>query len=154
MVPVSADGFSNRIRTVDWDIFFNVAKGCRMVCIPLGMKTVKKWSSDNGRMDNVRSFCDLVSCRGFAVRGFNLKNLRDGRYEEFYSNGKIKTLAQYENGKLESLSRWKPDGSACPHSRVMGGAGLVVDYQEDGSVDSNHSYAHGGIRLRIYGGSP
>ena len=76
-------------------------------------------------------------------RGFNLKNLRDGRYEEFYSNGKIKTLAQYENGKLESLSRWKPDGSACPHSRVMGGAGLVVDYQEDGSVDSNHSYAHG-----------
>ena len=54
MVPVSADGFSNRIRTVDWDIFFNVAKGCRMVCIPLGMKTVKKWSSDNGRMENVR----------------------------------------------------------------------------------------------------
>ena len=44
MVPVSVDGFSNRIRTVDWDIFFNVAKGCRMVCIPLGMKTVK-----NGR---------------------------------------------------------------------------------------------------------
>ena len=88
-------------------------------------------------------FVTWTAAGALESRGFNSKNLRHGQFEEFYSNGQRKTDAQYENGKLDRLSRWMPDGSLCPNTKVKEGAGLVVDYEEDGSVDSNHSYANG-----------
>ena len=107
---------------------------------------------DNGRKmverqwkEGVRDgpFVTWSAAGALESRGFNSYNLRHGQFEEFYSTGQRKTDAHYQVGKLVRLSRWMPDGSLCPHSKVRGGAGLVVDYQEDGLVDYNHSYANG-----------
>ena len=99
-------------------------------------------------------FVTWTAAGALESRGFNSKNLRHGQFEEFYSTGQRKTDAQYQDGKLDRLSRWMPDGFLCPHSKVKEGAGLVVDYEEDGSVDSNHSYAKGELDYGYSGELP
>lgn len=76
-------------------------------------------------------------------RGYNKNNLRNDLFEEFYANGKEKSVVQYLNGKIETFSRWQPDGQKCPYTSVKGGTGIVVYYNEDGAIDSNESYYNG-----------
>lgn len=84
-------------------------------------------------------------------RGYNKANLVDGKFEEFYSGGRKKSVFQYEDGKLREALRWKPDGTACPHTNLKGGAGMIVYYndEENASIDFNETYANGEID---YGG--
>ena len=76
-------------------------------------------------------------------RGFNKDNQLDALYEEFYNNGNKKSDIIYREGKIQSFARWKPDGVACPLTKLQNGTGVVYHYREDGSVDSNESYFEG-----------
>ena len=76
-------------------------------------------------------------------RGYNKNNLRDGLCEEFYDNGNKKSEITYKAGKIDLFSRWKPDGTACPDTLVQGGTGIVINYNDNGSADSNVSYYMG-----------
>lgn len=80
-------------------------------------------------------------------RGYNKANLLDGKFEEFYSGGRKKSVFQYQKGKLMEALRWKPDGTACPYTNLKGGAGMIVYYNDDDnvSIDYNETYANGGI---------
>ena len=80
-------------------------------------------------------------------RGYNKANFLDGKFEEFYSGGRIKSVFQYEGGKLREALRWKPDGTACPYTNLKDGAGMIVYYKEDDnvSIDYNETYANGEI---------
>ena len=105
-----------------------------------GMKMVERMWSDGFRNGPFK----IWSSAGILEsRGFNSNNLNHGLIEEFYSNGEKKSEAQYQNGKLDTFSRWKPNGSLCPLTSVKSGAGLVVHYKEDGTIDSNESYYGG-----------
>ena len=80
-------------------------------------------------------------------RGYNKANFLHGKFEEFYSGGRIKSVFQYEGGKLREALRWKPDGTACPYTNLKDGAGMIVYYNEDDnvSIDYNETYANGEI---------
>mgnify|MGYP001215658457 CR=1 FL=1 len=80
-------------------------------------------------------------------RGYHKDNVRDGRFEEFYSSGEKKSVFQYKDGKIHEALRWNPEGSPCPHTNVKDGAGMIVYYNEDDnvSIDYNETYLNGEI---------
>ena len=78
-------------------------------------------------------------------RGFMKNNLMHGLVEEFYSIGVKKSLIQYQNGKIDTFFRWKPDGTKCPNTNIIGGRGIVFHYHEDNTIDSNESYWGGEV---------
>mgnify|MGYP003684116869 CR=1 FL=1 len=78
-------------------------------------------------------------------RGFMKNNLMHGLVEEFYSNGVQKSLIQYQNGKIDTFFRWKPNGTKCPNTTIVDGKGIVFHYHEDNTIDSNESYWEGEI---------
>ena len=80
-------------------------------------------------------------------RGYNKSNLREGKFEDFYSAKRKKLVIQYRNGKIWEVQGWQPDGTACPHTKLSGGEGLVVYYNEDdnGTADYNETYLNGEI---------
>ena len=80
-------------------------------------------------------------------RGYHKGNVRDGRFEEFYSSGEKKSVFQYKDGKIHEALRWKPDGTLCPHTNLKGGAGIIVYYNEEAnaSIDYNETYLNGEI---------
>ena len=82
-------------------------------------------------------------------RGYNKENQRSGLFEEFYANGKKKSEVTYTAGKIETFTRWKPDGTKCPHTSIQGGTGVVVHYGVDGTIDSNESFYQGEIDYGI-----
>ena len=53
----------------------------------------------------------------------------NGPHVEYYENGKKRSEAHYKNGKLVSVSVWKPDGKLCPITKIVDGSGILVDYK-------------------------
>lgn len=78
-------------------------------------------------------------------RGYNKNNVRNGLFEEFYSDGEKKSEVIYAAGKMQTFSRWKPDGTKCPHTSLQDGTGIVVHYGMDGTIESNESFYMGDI---------
>jgi antitoxin component YwqK of YwqJK toxin-antitoxin module len=64
-------------------------------------------------------------------------NCKDGKLEGFgaswYENGEKKSEGNFKDGKLVTVTRWTPKGEKCPITNVVGGNGVVVDYNEDGT---------------------
>jgi hypothetical protein len=46
---------------------------------------------------------------------------------------------------MQTFSRWKPDGTKCPHTSLQDGTGIVVHYGMDGTIESNESFYMGDI---------
>ena len=81
-----------------------------------------------------------------------------GWAKEMYDNGQVRELSQYKDGKADGLGiewyeigqkewehtykdgklvtavAWKRNGEKCPHSNVVDGNGVYVDYNEDGTI--------------------
>jgi antitoxin component YwqK of YwqJK toxin-antitoxin module len=66
-----------------------------------------------------------------------LSHFKDGKLEGFgaswYENGEKKSEGNFKDGKLVTVTRWTPKGEKCPITNVVGGNGVVVDYNEDGT---------------------
>ena len=58
----------------------------------------------------------------------------DGPCRENYPNGKKKSEMTWKDGKLFTAFAWKRNGEKCPHSNVVDGNGVYVDYNEDGTI--------------------
>ena len=105
-----------------------------------GMKMVERtWSA--GLRDG--PFQIWTASGNLESRGYNVDNLRHGLFEEFYANGKKKSEVEYQNGKIDTFLRWKPDGTVCQLTSLEDGSGVVVNYNAEGEIDSNESYFEG-----------
>jgi len=70
----------------------------------------------------------------------NLKSLEqnymagklDGLSTRWYKNGQKSSEQIFGNGKIISAIGWKPDGERCPSTRVVGGVGVLVVYDDYG----------------------
>ncbi len=60
---------------------------------------------------------------------------RDGLDTHWYSNGQKKAEGNFKDGKVVSAVVWKPNGEKCPVTYVEDGAGVVVNYNENGTED-------------------
>ena len=80
-------------------------------------------------------------------RGYNMANLRDGKFEDFYPGGRKKTVLHYQAGKVMEAQRWKPDGAPCPLTSLSNGSGMIVHYHDDENVtiDFNETFVDGEI---------
>ena len=58
----------------------------------------------------------------------------DGKWTQFYPNGKLERISNNRIGKLVSLEVWLPDGQPCPHSQVENGNGRWNTYEENGTL--------------------
>ena len=78
------------------------------------------------------------------VRGQTKDGEVNGKWEHFYSNGKLERNSQNRIGKLVSLKVWLPDGQPCPHSQVEKGNGIWNMYEEDGTLKERRTFRDGG----------
>ena len=70
----------------------------------------------------------------------NLKSLEqnyvagklDGLSTRWYRNGQKSSEQIFGNGKIISAVGWKPDGGRCPSTKVEGGVGVLVVYDDYG----------------------
>lgn len=66
-----------------------------------------------------------------------------GRWMEWYATG-VKRKAQHcRDGIFISAVVWMPDGALCPETNATGGNGVVVEYEENGSVEERRLYQNG-----------
>ena len=97
----------------------------------------------------------------------NQKKPYTGWGKAFHDNGQIRNLAQYKdgkksgsarwwyrneqkgsettwmNGKVLTVSGWKPNGEKCPVTNVLNGNGVHVLYKEDGTEKERKTYREG-----------
>ena len=78
-----------------------------------------KYTHDNGR---IRS---LVQC---------IDGQFHGLWTRWYDNGQKKSEMTWKGGKLVTAFAWKRNGDKCPHTNVVDGNGVYVDYNEDGTI--------------------
>jgi antitoxin component YwqK of YwqJK toxin-antitoxin module len=89
----------------------------------------------------------------------------DGITNRWYQNGQKSAQQIFHNGRIVTAIGWKPDGSRCPSTRVINGAGVVVLYDDfgeeiskreklgsptDEAVKSVERYENGNIREEGY----
>ncbi|MDA1078161.1 MAG: hypothetical protein O2908_03845 [Verrucomicrobia bacterium] len=67
----------------------------------------------------------------------------DGSWAEYYSNGQLAYRSTNEMGHLVDIKVWRPDGSICKESKVIGGNGSFLRYFEDGSIEQKRVFEHG-----------
>jgi len=90
----------------------------------------KKWIHDNGRLVGLSQF----------------KNGKlDGLRTWWYPNGRKKAERTYEDGKLWTAVRWKPNGEKCPVTNVVNGSGVVVQLHPKGPVHLSTTFKDGKI---------
>ena len=66
----------------------------------------------------------------------------------WYKNGQKLAERTFKDGKTVTVVAWKPNGEKCPVTNVVDGDGVVVWYNEDGTVLSRETYKDG---ERVYG---
>jgi antitoxin component YwqK of YwqJK toxin-antitoxin module len=67
----------------------------------------------------------------------------DGEWSCFYKSGQIASRSINQIGHLVEVSVWKPDGSICEESNVIGGNGSFLCYFEDGSIEHKRIFEYG-----------
>ena len=72
---------------------------------------------------------------------------KDGPETWWYSNGQKKEECTYKDGKLMSLVAWKINGDKCPHTNVVNGNGVVVEYYDDGTEKGRLTLKDGEIEF-------
>ena len=77
------------------------------------------------------------------VQGQTKQGEVDGKWTQFYSNGKLERISNNRIGKLVSLKVWLPDGQACPHSQVENGNGDWNMYEENGTLKKRRIFRDG-----------
>ena len=75
--------------------------------------------------------------------GIFKNSLKDGPRTEWYRNGQKRYEAYYKRGGLVSAVVWKPNGEKCPVTYVEDGAGVVVNYNENGTVENRLAFEFG-----------
>ena len=100
------------------------------------------------------------SVSGSKVKEQNYRgNKLDGISIRWYQNGQ-KSLEQiFQNGSIITAIGWMPDGTRCPSTRVINGAGVVVFYDDKGEetstlysndIKSVEHYENGNVREEGY----
>ena len=67
----------------------------------------------------------------------------DQQLSHWYKNGTRSRKCYYQNGKLIEATVWRPNGNKCADSKVEGGRGIVVYYNEDGTELGRAIYENG-----------
>ena len=67
------------------------------------------------------------------------------RSTTWYKNGQKKAEENYKNSKLISTMVWKPNGQRCPETNVNNGAGVLIEYDENGQKMNETKYENGVI---------
>jgi len=67
----------------------------------------------------------------------------DGRWQEFYPDGKIECDIVNRNGHLVSIEVWKPDRTVCTESTVTDGNGSFLRYNHNGSLMFKRTFVDG-----------
>jgi len=67
----------------------------------------------------------------------------DGRWQEFYPDGKIEHTSVNRIGHLVSIQVWKPDGTVCTDSTVTDGNGSYMRYYPDGRLMFKRTFVDG-----------
>ena len=80
--------------------------------------------------------------------GIFKNSLKDGPRTEWYRNGQKRYEAYYKRGGLVSAVVWKPNGEKCPVTYVEDGAGVVVNYNENGTVENGLDFEFGAGTLQ------
>ena len=68
---------------------------------------------------------------------------RDGLWTEWYENAQKKKESNYKDGKLSYAKVWLPNGEKCDRTSVMLGAGVLYEYNNDGTLDKRVTYEYG-----------
>ena len=66
-----------------------------------------------------------------------------GVVTSWYSNGKKKAKETFDNGKLTTVKRWKPNGLACEKTKVVNGNGQTFYYDMESSPISMRLWEDG-----------
>ena len=98
-----------------------------------------KYMHDNGR---IRS---LVQCIDGKFHGLWIR---------WYDNGQKKSEMTWKDGKLVTAVAWKRNGNKCPHSNVVDGNGVYVDYNEDGTIYAGRGDTFKDGKLVVDGNAP
>ena len=75
--------------------------------------------------------------------GIFKNSLKDGPRTEWYENGQKKAEGNFKDGKVVSAVLWKPNGEKCPVTYVEDGAGVVVNYNENGTFENRLAFEFG-----------
>lgn len=110
--------------------------------------------------------CTFWSEEGIKVKEQNFNDGKlDGITNRWYQNGQKSAQQIFHDGRIVTAIGWKPDGSRCPSTRVINGAGVVVLYDDfgeeisrrdklssrtDEAVKSVERYENGNIREEGY----
>ena len=129
---------------------------------PNGRKMVQGYYKA-GKKD---SLCTFWSEEGIKMKEQNFNEGKlDGITNRWYQNGQKSAQQIFHNGRIVTAIGWKPDGSRCPSTRVINGAGVVVLYDDfgeeiskreklgsptDEAVKSVERYENGNIREEGY----
>ena len=61
------------------------------------------------------------------------EGMLNGIVTSWYSNGKKKAEETFDNGKLTTVKKWKPNGLACEKTKVVNGKGRTFYYDLESS---------------------
>lgn len=78
---------------------------------------------------------------------YNEQTPYTGWVKQRWSNGQMRLLARYENGKILTALAWRINGQKCPVTNLKDGDGTMVLFQADGTELSRSTYKDG---ERIY----
>ena len=74
-------------------------------------------------------------------------NWKDGKQDGFwtfwYENGQQQEEANWKDGKLVTITTWKPNGEKCPITNVVEGNGVLVLYNDDGTIQERVIFKNG-----------
>jgi len=68
-----------------------------------------------------------------------------GWVKQRWTNGQIRLLAECKEGKVMTAFAWRIGGENCPHTNLVNGKGVVVDYNEDGTEKARRTYKDGKV---------
>ena len=66
-----------------------------------------------------------------------------GLATNWYENGQQANEINYKVGIMLSVKVWKPNGEKCPNTTLKDGNGVLVIYNDDGTVNSRTTYMDG-----------
>ena len=98
-------------------------------------------SLTNGKLDGLAVMWFRNGQKKWAGKSNDGKS--EGLWQEWYENGQKRREATFKNGKLISTIIWKPTGEKCFLSKVTGGNGIEVLYDESGKEDIRITYKDG-----------
>ena len=64
------------------------------------------------------------------------EGMLNGVVASWYSNGKKKAEETFDNGKLTTVKKWKPNGLACEKTNVENGYGETYNYDLESNLTS------------------